>query len=409
LKGNGIKKFDFRPLFPGLLPLFMLAHFGHHVVAALLTPLMPMIRNDLGLNYIQSGVVLSAFALTGGISQLPAGWLADHIGPRIVVSVGISGVALAGVLVGLSQTYTMLIIFLVLMAVLGGGYHPAAAAAISTSVDPQKRGQSLGFHLIGGSASNFVAPLLAAAIALVWGWRGSYIALAIPTIILGIVLYVLLGRHKDTEKAEDGTNGAISIDDEPPPTPHRLRRLILFLILSISVGALMHSVRAFVPLYIVDHFGVREEAAAALVSLISFAQMFGGPLGGYLSDRVGRIQVMLIASFLTGPIIYLFSSVPYGLGFGASLILMGLINSTRMPTSESYLISEAPEHRRSTILGIYYFTGREIGGLLTPVMGYFIDRFGFSSSFNIVSAALAAVTLVSSIFLWGSRDRPSLK
>lgn len=169
----------------------------------------------------------------------------------------------------------------------------------------------------------------------------------------------------------------------------------------------MHSVRAFIPLYIVDNFGVREEAAAALVSLISFAQMFGGPLGGYLSDRVGSIQVMLIASFLTGPVIYLFSSVPYGLGFGASLILMGLINSTRMPTSEAYLISESPTRRRSTILGIYYFTGREIGGLLTPVMGYLIDRFGFSSSFNIVSAALAAVTLVSSIFLWGSRERPS--
>lgn len=382
----------------------MLAHFGHHLVSGILTPLMPMIRNDLGLNYTQAGVVISAFALTGGVSQLPAGWLADHIGPRIVVSVGISGVALAGVLVGLSQTYTMLIVFLVLMAVLGGGYHPAAATAISSSVQPEIRGRALGSHLIGGSASNFIAPLLAAAIALVWGWRGSYIALAIPTIVLGIALYVLLGRQTGMKKAEDK---AISIDDEAPPAPHRLRRLILFLILSISVGALMHSVRAFIPLYIVDNFGVREEAAAALVSLISFAQMFGGPLGGYLSDRVGSIQVMLIASFLTGPVIYLFSSVPYGLGFGASLILMGLINSTRMPTSEAYLISESPTRRRSTILGIYYFTGREIGGLLTPVMGYLIDRFGFSSSFNIVSAALAAVTLVSSIFLWGSRERPS--
>ena len=99
-----------------------------------------MIRSDLNLNYTQAGVLLSAFALTGGVSQLPAGWLADHIGPRIVVSVGVAGVALAGVLIGLSQTYVMLIIFLVLMAALGGGYHPAATAAISSSVNPESRG-----------------------------------------------------------------------------------------------------------------------------------------------------------------------------------------------------------------------------------------------------------------------------
>ena len=166
----------------------------------------------------------------------------------------------------------------------------------------------------------------------------------------------------------------------------------------------MHAVRAFIPLYMVDHFGVREEAAAALIAIIPFARMFGGPLGGYLSDRFGRIRMMLIACFLTGPLVYLFSSVSYGLGFGATLVLMGMIDSTRGPTSEAYLVSEAPARRRSMILGIYYFTGREIGGLLTPVLGYFIDRFGFTSSFNMVSAALLGVTVICSVVLWLNRD-----
>ena len=409
MKGTGIKRFNLRSWLPGILPLFILAHFGHHIVSGILTPLMPMIRTDLNLNYTQAGVVLSAFALTGGISQLPAGWLADHIGPRIVVSVGVAGVALAGVLVGLSQTYTMLIVFLVLMAVLGGGYHPAATATISSSVNPEIRGRALGTHLIGGSASNFVAPLLAAGISLVWGWRGSYITLAIPTIVLGISLYVLLGRQKrlkdiETQVTDAATDNGTENENEAPTTKHRLRRLILFLVLSLSIGALMHSVRAFIPLYMVDHFGVREEAAAALIAIIPFAQMFGGPLGGYLSDRFGRIPVMLVACFLTSPLIYIFSSVPYGIGFGATLVIMGIINATRMPTSEAYLVSEAPARRRSTILGIYYFTGREIGGLLTPAMGYLIDRFGFTSSFNMVSVALLSVTLICSFVLWSNRD-----
>ncbi|MFC2047972.1 MFS transporter [Chloroflexota bacterium] len=382
-----------------------MAHFGHHIVSGILTPLMPMIRSDLNLNYTQAGIVLSAFALTGGVSQLPAGWFADHIGPRIVVSVGVAGVALAGVLVGLSQTYVTLIIFLVLMAVLGGGYHPAATTAISSSVNPEIRGRALGLHLIGGTGANFVAPLLAAGIALVWGWRGAYITLAVPTIALGIVLYVLLGRQKSTRETKPQiTTTATDNDNEARSAPHRIRQLILFLALSFSVGALIHSVRVFIPLYMVDHFGVREEAAAALIAIIPFSKMFGGPLGGYLSDRFGRIPVMLVACFLTAPLIYLFSSVPYGLGFFATLALMGIIDATRGPTSEAYLVSEAPARRRSTILGVYFFTGKEIGGLLAPVMGYFIDRFGFTSGFNMVSAALLSMTIICSVGLWINRN-----
>jgi MFS family permease len=71
-------------------------------------------------------MVYSAFTWSYGISQIPAGWLADRIDRRIPMVIGICGLGLAGVLVGLSQTYTMLIVFLVLMGVLGGGYHPSA-------------------------------------------------------------------------------------------------------------------------------------------------------------------------------------------------------------------------------------------------------------------------------------------
>lgn len=59
---------------------------------------------------------------------------------------------------------------------------------------------------------------------------------------------------------------------------------------------------------------------------------------------------------------------------------------------------------RSTILGIYFFGSIEGGGVLTPGMGYLIDRFGFYPSFTIASALVVAVTLILSIWLWGSRE-----
>jgi MFS family permease len=364
-----------------------------------------MIRSNLGLNYTEAGMLVSAFSITDGLCQLPGGWLADRIGPRIMVAIGISGVALFGFLVGVSQSYMMLIVFLVLMALMGGGYHPASVAVISKLIEPQKRGQALGFHLVGGNASIFIAPLLAAGISVFWGWRGSYITLAIPTIALGIALYILLGRRLETNESGMAEKGnAASSRDEAPTRSSRRKLLIFFLILSVSTGALLTTMRSFIPLYMVDNFGVSEEAAAALVSLIPLAGLWASPIGGYLSDRIGRIPMILVVCFCAGPIVYLFNIVPWGPGFWAMLVVIGLINSVRMPTSEAYLASKTSQRHRSTILGIYFFTGREIGGILAPIVGYLIDQFGFNSSFNIISMALVIITLVCSVFLWGNRD-----
>jgi len=398
-----IKKFRGRSLVLGLLPLFVLAHFSHHVVTALLVPLLPFIRDAFVLDYTRAGFVISAFTLSYGISQLPSGWLADRIGPRILITMGVSGVALAGLLAGLSQTYIMMIAFLVLMGVMGGGYHPSAPPLISASVEPKNRGRALGIHLIGGSASHFLAPLIGVAIATAWGWRGSYIGLAVPTAVFGIVLYVLLGRHVDPKRAERRKTDSHS-HDETPFTSGRLPRLAVFIILTTVTSAVAFSTVAFIPLFMVDHFKVSEEAAAVFLALIYSAGLWAAPLGGYLSDRLGSVPVILVVCFVSGPIIYLLNLVPYGIGFGALLLILGMFMTMRMPVAEAYIVGQTPERHRSTILGIYYFGGMEGGGILTPVMGYLIDRFGFYPSFTIAAAALAAVTLACSVFLWRRRD-----
>src|SRR3989338_9461464 len=94
-----------RPFFTGLVPIFILAHFGHHSVGAMMNPLMPMIREDLGLNLTQSGLVMSAFTITNGFAQLPAGWLADRVGVRVMILLSITGVAAAGFFIGFSNSY----------------------------------------------------------------------------------------------------------------------------------------------------------------------------------------------------------------------------------------------------------------------------------------------------------------
>ncbi|RJQ59646.1 MAG: MFS transporter, partial [Desulfobacteraceae bacterium] len=91
--------------FSGLLPFFMAAHFGHHLVNSLPIPLLPMIRQEFSLDYTQAGLLISAFTLSYGLSQIPAGWFADRLGPRMLITIGICGVAGAGLLTAFSRSY----------------------------------------------------------------------------------------------------------------------------------------------------------------------------------------------------------------------------------------------------------------------------------------------------------------
>ena len=110
-----------RSILGGMVPLFVLGHFSHHVMTAVTVPLMPYIRSAFDLDYAQAGFVVSAFSLTYGFANLPAGWLADRVDPRLLLTLSISGVAFFGIMVGLSQTYLLMILFLILM-----GSWPAA-------------------------------------------------------------------------------------------------------------------------------------------------------------------------------------------------------------------------------------------------------------------------------------------
>ncbi|HEY82634.1 MAG TPA: MFS transporter [Dehalococcoidia bacterium] len=386
-----------RSLFSGLVPVFVLAHLSHHLVTALPVPLLPFIRDEFALDYTRAGFVISAFGLVYGASQLPAGWLADRIGPRALLTIGISGVALTGLLTGLSQNYLMLILSLVLMGILGGGYHPASTTMLSVAVAPKNRGQALGFHMVGGSASYFLAPLIAAGMAAIWGWRSPFIGLAIPAFGLGILLHVLVRRRVAPRKAEAkaslGPSGA-------PPTPGRIPRLAALVILSTFVQAILMSIVAFVPLFLVDNFGTSKETAAASMSLIYATGLLAGPLGGYLADRFGKASMILAMSFLSGVIIYLLNVTPYGLGIAAILVLIGTAMYVNTTASQAYIADQISERRRSTVLGLYFFGNMEGSGILTPVLGYLIDQLGFQPTFAITGAALLAASLACAIFLW---------
>ncbi len=393
-----------RPYFSGMVPFFVFAHFGHHITGAMLRPLTPMIRTDLGLSYTQVGWMMSAFAITNGISQLPAGWMADKFGTRFIILLSITGVAVAGFFIGFTNSFIMLLSLLVLTGLLGGGYHPAAATALSASIPERYRGRSLGVHFVGGSSTFWVVPLVAAPIAASLGWRAPYLILAAPTIILGIVIYILVGRYL---KAQQGKESAASnnVDTGAVKKAIPWGRLIPFVALTVLTGTLVQSSSAYLSVYAVDSLGVSEARAAMLMAVQPFIQAIAAPLGGYMADRFGPLKVLVTISFLAASLIFLLGWAPNVIILTVIMVCIGFVSAARMPTSESYIFANSPENRRATLLGIYYFSGTGVSGVLTPLIGGFADRVGFRMTYLYTSFALAAVALVCSVFIWRNRER----
>jgi FSR family fosmidomycin resistance protein-like MFS transporter len=391
-----------RSFFVVLLPLFVIAHFSHHLVSAVFTPLLPYIRETLAIDYTRTGLLVAAFNISYGVGQFPGGWLADRWGFARLVTIGISGVALCGILAGLSPSFWFLAAVLGIMGVLGGGYHPAASPLISTRVAETFRGRALGIHQTGGSASWFLAPLIAGGIAEALGWRGAFLAVSVPTLLFGLLLYILLNRNpseeisSETEEDEGGVMG-------------RLGSMLPVMLLSIINQFMVFSVLTFVPLFIVDHLGGSKAAGAVMLSIANSAGLWAGLLGGFLSDRIGKVPIIVAPAVIAGPLIYLLGQATLAWSIYPVLLLLGMSQYMVMPVTESYLITHSPKKRRSTFMGLYYALSRGGPGLAAPVIGILIDRYRFQTAFLAVAGFMVAVLLGCSLIILlnaGRRPRP---
>ena len=391
-----MKKPDGRTVFLLVLPLFVFAHLGHHLVQALLTPLMPFIRESFGFDYTRVGFLISALNIAYGFAQLPGGWLGDRVGYARLILVGISGVSLFGLLMGLAPGFLVMAVVLVFMGIAGGGYHPSASPLISSAVDPAHRGKALGIHQIGGTGSFFLAPFIAVGIARAFGWRGTFIALSVPMLLFGIFFFYMLKgwgyvREKGTAEKKTATGSG--------ETAHSAGRLVPVIILSALIQIFIYTTISFVPLFVVDELGGSKEAAALLLSVAHLAGLWAGPAAGFFSDRIGKIPIILIAGLLAGPFIYLLTHTSVGWSITAVLLCLGMAQYMSMPASESYVIGHAPEKGRSTVLGVYYFVSRGGPGLLAPVLGYLMDRYGFATALTAAGGGMFVLAVVCTVLI----------
>jgi MFS transporter, DHA1 family, multidrug resistance protein len=153
---------------------------------------------------------------------------------------------------------------------------------------------------------------------------------------------------------------------------------------------------------------VSEPRAAMLVSIMYIPGVIGAPiLGGWISDRIGSVKVVIATSIISGLIIFGLKSAHMGFGFYAILFIMGLNMAIRMPVTEVFIMSQTPAKNRSTIFGLYYSTMQYTGAIFAPIMGGFIDKYGFNTMYTFSAIAVTTVAVITSLFYMDAKDHYS--
>jgi sugar phosphate permease len=255
----------------------------------------PQIRAEYGLSLAETGALLAAS--TVGIVATLLGWgaLADRVGERAVIAVGLTGAAAALTLASQTSSGASLAGALVLAGAFGSSANAASGRAVVSWFGPSQRGLALGLrHMstpLGGAIAAALLPLAADA----GGVEAALLALA------GACLAGAAAAAAGLRRAEPAA-GAL---DEPPPhltAPGPLRDRAIWR-LSLGTAAVVLgqiSVLSFLALYLNEERGWSLTASALALAAVQIGGAAARVAAGAWSDRVGSRIRPLRAIALAG-------------------------------------------------------------------------------------------------------------
>jgi MFS family permease len=370
-----------------ILTGFTTAHFSHHVSNSLLNPLLPFIRDSFNLTYGQSGWLVSAFAVSLGLSNAPIGMLADRFGARLVVVVGLLLTGLISVAVGMAGSYWQLFALLIVMGLIHGSYHAPASALMARVFPASERGSAIGLHITGGHLSFFIVPATAGWLVTQTGtWSTPYIWLAWAPVLAGIWIWYLAPRDHQAPK---GNPDRLAVFRELGGIVRMVGPLVST---SIAFQVAQAALVAFTTLYLVDVRGIEPAWAAVLFGVPQLIGLLGSPAAGFLSDRIGRRAVILLALGMMGPSFLALTLVPNEIVV-LPLIVLGISAAMRQTPTEVLVMDTAPAHRRATALGAYHMLVQQSGGLAAPALGLLASLIGIGAAFTGLCASLGLASI----------------
>ncbi|TSJ60320.1 MFS transporter [Starkeya sp. 3C] len=337
------------------LVLSGLAHALHDGYTDAIYVLLPVWRAEFGLDYVALALLRGLYAGAMAILQVPASWLADHVGGRAVLILGTvlaaAGYALAGFSGGAMGLYAALLVS-------GAGssvQHPIASSAVSRAYGAAACGP-LGTYNFSGDLGKAIIPAALSFGLSVAPWRPSLWLLALAGIAVAALLTLLMPR----------------IEAAPPPAASgraTLQRDGTGFPLLLAIGVIDTGVRmgflTFLP-FLLQLKGASQPLIGAALAFVFLGGAAGKLACGWLAQRWGVVAVTLCTEGLTALMIALAALLP----LVPLLILLPLLGLTLNGTS-SVLYGTVPElapaDRTERAFAIFY-TGVIGSGALSPLL-----------------------------------------
>lgn len=354
-----------------LLIIIALAHMVNDWYSLLIPSAIPLIKKHFTMNYLQSGVLISAPYVIAAVMQSPFAHLSEKYAKRkLFLIVGFLVLSLSYLLFACSNTYIMMFLAAVLIGFGLATYHPQGIGLLS-DVFIQKKGAAIGINGMGGALGYLLAPITMGYLLSKYGMKSFFIVM-IPGIVIALLIFFMV---KIQEKPQD-----VKI------LKSFNKNMFVLTIVALILPFFTRGMVAFLPAYFYAK-GLNILNANLEASVMLIAGIFAQPLGGFISDKIGRQLTISISYLLMGVFLLLFLKTESAV----FLFFTGCFASLSVP-SRFALATEISKDSANTSIAIM-FSAVMIGASVAPtIIGALVDAFGFDIAFglNILIAFLGS-------------------
>ena len=399
------------------LAMLVVAGAVNYIDRATLAVANPLIREELGLSISQMGYLLSAFLWSYAFSQLPTGAMVDKLGPRRLLTVGLSLWSLAQLLGGLVNSFNQFFAARLLLGVGEAPQFPTGARVVRDWFNPRDRGLATGIFNCASTLGTAIALPLLTFLMLTFGWRATFVIMGVAGLLVALVWFALYRDPKNVALTAEET--AYRTEGDPPGqrTEVTLREWKLLFRFRTTWGMILGYFgciyltwiyAAWLPGYleIERHMSVKATGIAAAVPFA--CGVVGGVLGGYLADVLVRRGVspinsrkypaaiaLLGTSACTLAAAYVTSNTVAVMFISASLFLVYVTSTCAWALSSV----AAPTNCTASIGAMQNFGGY-LGGALAPtVTGLIVQSTGSFVLALVVGAVIGVASAASYLFV----------
>ncbi|MDQ2914991.1 MAG: MFS transporter [Chloroflexota bacterium] len=359
-------------------------------------PLIPLLSTDLGLDDLRAGLLATGLSIVYLIGTLLTTGLADRVGPKPIIALGLGVAALGAATFGASPGFPVALLAkgieglgTALTFVAGARYIAGLYGASRSHVALGLYG---GGYPLGGAIALALMPALAQLFA---SWRPAFL---VEGALMVIVLALWL-----TTPAVASVRRSGSIRDAL-----RCGNCWLAGLQHVGFGLVAAS-GTWIALFLVRDFGLTLVASGVLGALLLIVTTVARPIGGWLvaSRRVRTRLVMGLSNVLliAGVIVLALPGRPLlaalvgaaVLGIGGGLPYAAVFNTAAAS------VPRAPAAGQ----GMPVMIGSLTILTVAPAMGYAVQQYGFSAAWTLVGAA-AFLALLGSAVMRGEEELAAL-